>query len=57
MAKKKDKTLRTEPAKKRKQSVEELKERKRFMLKMAVGTIALFAVLAAIIIPISLLLY
>ena len=54
---KKEKVLTTETKKPRKYSVEELRERKRFMMKMAIGTIAIFAVLAAIIIPISLTIY
>ena len=54
---KKEKKIVTETSKPRKYSVEELRERKRFMTKMAIGTIAIFSVLAAIIIPISLMIY
>lgn len=53
----KEKKIVKETKKPRKYSVEELRERKRFMTKMAMGTLALFGVIAAIIIPIAFFIY
>ena len=45
----------SKPKKERTQSVEELRERKNFMVKMALGTFAVLGILTAIVVPIILL--